>query len=106
MWKIIYELDNTIDPKTKVTIIEAEEFKSHTPMQKIQRIKSNPLEIKTDRSWILSFANPIKINKKNVIKIDENSKITIKIQLLGSKSSRSERKKALHQLKKNLNKII
>ena len=41
-WKIIYKLDNTIDPKTKVTIIEVEKFESPTPMQKIQRIKSNP----------------------------------------------------------------
>ena len=34
-WKIIYKLDNSIDPKTKVTMIEAEKFKSPTPMQKI-----------------------------------------------------------------------
>ena len=45
-WKIIYKLDNTIDPKTKVTMVEVEKFKSPTPMQKIQRIKSNPQEIK------------------------------------------------------------
>ena len=73
-WKIIYKLDNTIDPKTKVTMIEAEKFESPTPMQKIQRIKSNPQDIKIDRSWISSFANPTKINKKNVIKIDEEEK--------------------------------
>ena len=39
-WKIIYKLDNTIAPKTKVTMIKAEKFESPTPMQKIQRIKS------------------------------------------------------------------
>ena len=49
-WKIIYKLDNTIDLKTKVTIIEVEKFESPTPMQKIQRIKSNQQEIKIDRS--------------------------------------------------------
>jgi len=47
-------------------------------MQKIQGIESNPHEIKFDRSWMASFANPIKIHKKNVTKIDENGKITIK----------------------------
>jgi len=57
---------------------EAENFKSPTPMQKIQRTKSNPQEIKIVRSWISSFVNRRKINKKNVIKIDENGKITIK----------------------------
>ena len=39
-WKIIYKLDSTIESKTKVTIIKAEKFESPTPMQKIQRIKS------------------------------------------------------------------
>jgi len=39
-WKIIYKLDNTIDPKNTVTIIEAENFESPTPTQKIQRINS------------------------------------------------------------------
>ena len=63
-WKIIYKLDNTIDPNTKVTMIEAEKFKSLTPMQKIQKIKSNPQEIKNDRSSISNFANPTKVNKK------------------------------------------
>ena len=89
-WKIIYKLDNTIDPKTKVTMIEAEKFESPTPMQKIQRIKSNPQDIKIDRSWISSFANPTKINNKNVIKIDEDGKITIKSQLPRSMSTKSE----------------
>ena len=37
-----------------------------------------------------SFANPTKINKKNVIKIDEDEKITIKPQLLRSTSTRSD----------------
>ena len=39
--KIIYKLDNIIDPKTKVIMIEAEKFESPTPMQKIQMIKFN-----------------------------------------------------------------
>ena len=86
--KIIHKLDNTIDPKTKVTMIEAKKFKSHTPMQKIQRIKSNPQEIKIDRSLTSNFANPIKINKK-IIKIDKEGKITITPQLLRSMSTRS-----------------
>jgi len=34
--------------------------------------------------------NPTKINKKNVIKIDENEKITMKPQLLRSMSAKSE----------------
>ena len=59
-------------------------------MQKIQRIKPNPQGIKIDCSWISSFANPTKINKKNVVKIDENGKTTIKPQLLRSMSTRSE----------------
>ena len=59
-------------------------------MQKIQRIKSNPHEIKINRSWISSFVNPTKINKKNVIKIDESGKITIKPQVLRSMSARSD----------------
>ena len=71
-------------------MIETQKFESPTPMQKIQRIKSNPEEIKIDRSWIHSFANPTKINKKNVIKIDENGKIIIKPQSLISMSARSE----------------
>ena len=33
-WKIIYKLDNTINLKTKVTMIEVEKFESSTPMQK------------------------------------------------------------------------
>ena len=59
-------------------------------MQKIPRIKSNPIEIKIDHSWISSFTNPTKINKKNVMKIYKNGKITIKPQLLRSMSTRSE----------------
>ena len=59
-------------------MIEAEKFDSPSPMQKIQRIKFNLQEKKIDRSWISSFAHPSKINKKNIIKIDENEKITIK----------------------------
>ena len=58
-------------------MIEAEKFESPTLMQKIQRIKSNPQEIKIDHSWIASFAKPTNINEKNIIKIDEDSKITI-----------------------------
>jgi len=45
-WKIIYKLDNTLDPKTKVTMIEEEKFKSPTTMLKIQRIRYNLQEIK------------------------------------------------------------
>jgi len=59
-------------------MIEAEKFESPTPMEKTQSIKSNPQDIRIDKFWIASFANPTKINKKNVIKIDENGKITIK----------------------------
>ena len=33
-WKIMYKLDNTIDPKTKVTMREVEKFESPTPMQR------------------------------------------------------------------------
>ena len=43
-------------------------------MQKIQRIKSNMGAIKIDRSWICSFDNPTKVNKKNAIKNDKNEK--------------------------------
>ena len=74
--------------RDRVTIIEAEKFESPIPTQKIQMIKSNPQEIKIDRSWISSFANPTKINRKNIIKIDEEGKITIKPQLLRSMSTR------------------
>jgi len=83
-------LDNTIDQKTKVTIIEVEKFESPTPLQKIQRIKFNPQDIRIDKSWIASFANPTKINKKNMIKIYENGKITIKPQLVRNMSARTE----------------
>jgi len=72
-----------------VTRIETEKFKSLTPMQKLQRIESNPQEMKIDMSWISNFANPTKMNKKNVIKIDENGKINIQSQLLRSMSVRS-----------------
>ena len=71
-------------------MIEAEKFESPTLMQKIQRIKFNTQDIRIDKSWIASFANPTKINKKNVIEIDENGKITIKPQLLRSMSARSK----------------
>jgi len=76
-WKIIYKLDNTRDPKTKVMMIESEKFESPTPMQKIQTIKSNPHKRKIDCSWVSSFANPTKINKKSIIKFDEEGKITL-----------------------------
>ena len=89
LWKIIYKLDNAINPKTKVTMIEVEKFESLIPMLKIQRINSNPHEIKIDIFWIFSFANP-KLNKKNLIKIDENGRITFKPQLLRSMSARSK----------------
>jgi len=71
-------------------MIEAKKIESPTSMEKIQRVKSNPQDIRIDKSWIASFANPTKINKKNVIKIDENGKITVKPQLLRSMSVGSE----------------
>ena len=77
-----------MDPNTKITMIKAQRFKSSTLVPKIQRIKSNAQEIKIDRSWISSFANPIKINMKNVMKIDGNGKISIKIQSLRNMSAR------------------
>ena len=83
-------------------MIEAEKFESPTPMQKILRIKSNPQDIRIDKSWIASFANPTKINKKNVIKIDENGKITIQPQLLRSMSTRSEWGEGLSSIKKDV----
>ena len=89
-WKSIHKLDNTMGLKTKVRMTEAKKFESHTPMQKIQGIKSNPQEIKIGRSWISRFVNPTKINKKNVIKIDKERKITIKPQLLRSMSIKAD----------------
>jgi len=71
-------------------MIEEEKFESPIPMQKIQRIKFNPQNIRIDKLWTEIFVNPTKINKKNVIKIDENEKITIKPQLLRSMNARSE----------------
>ena len=71
-------------------MIKAEKFESPTPLQKIQRIKFNPKDIRIDKSWMKSFVNPTKINKKNIIKIEENGKITIKPQLLRSMSARSD----------------
>ena len=59
-------------------------------MQTIQRIKSHPHEIKINRSWISNFSNPTQINKKNIKKIDEEGKITMKPQLLRSMSTRSD----------------
>jgi len=91
---------------TKVTMIEAEKFESPTPMQKIQRIKSNPQDIKIDHSWISSFADPAKINKKNVIKIDEEEKLTIKSQLLRSISTKSDWGEGFHPLKKSVRKMM
>ena len=55
-------------------MIQAEKFEGPNPTQKIQRIKSNSQKIKIYRSWISSFANPTKINKKNIIKINEEGK--------------------------------
>ena len=68
-WKIIYKLNNTIDSKTKVTMIEAKKFESPTPMQKIQTIKSNRQEIKIDRSWISIFQIPQKSIRKMWLKL-------------------------------------
>ena len=80
--KVIYKFINTIHPKTKITIIEAKKFGSPTLMQDTQRIKPNSYEIKINGSWISSFANSTKINKKNVIKFIEDDKITIKLQII------------------------
>ena len=46
--------------------------------------------MKIDRSWIDSSTIPTKINKKNVMIIEENGKFTIKLQLLRSMSVRLE----------------
>ena len=45
-WKIIYKLDNTIDPKTKVTMIEVEKFESPTPNAKDSKDKIQPTKHK------------------------------------------------------------
>jgi len=39
-----------MNSKTKTTMIEPEKFESLTPIQKIQRIKSNPQDIRLDKS--------------------------------------------------------
>ena len=87
-------------------MIDAEKFECPTPIQKTQRTKSNLHEIKIDKSWITTFANPTKTNKKSVIKINENGKIIIKPQLLRSMSTRSEWEKDLQLLKEKLKKMI
>ena len=51
--KIIYKLDNIINPQTKITMIKTKKFESSTQMQKIKRISN--------------FTNRTKINKKHVI---------------------------------------
>ena len=89
-WKIIYKLDNIIDPKTKSTMIEIANLKVLLQCQKNSKDKIQSEDIKIDRSWISNFASHTKINNKNVIKIDENEKITIKPQLLISMSARSK----------------
>jgi len=103
-YKIIYKLDNTIDPKAKVTMIKAEKFKS-PPLCKRSR-GSNLTEIKIDRSWMSSFTNPTKINKKIEIKINENDEITIKPQLLRSMSTRSEWGEGSSSTKEELKEVI
>jgi len=86
-------------------MIEAEKFESPTPMQKIQRIRANPQDIRINKSLIGGFSNPTKISKKNVIKIDENGKITIKPQLFRSMVQDQNGKKVHHQQKKILKKM-
>ena len=86
-------------------MIEVEKFDSSTPMQKNQRIKFNPQEIKIDWPWISSFANTMKIKKKNIIKIDDNGNIPIKPQLLRSMSTRSKWGEGLSLVKKILKKM-
>jgi len=75
-------------------------------MQKIQRIKFNPHDLKIDRLWITSFVNPTKINEKNVIQISDNGKNYIKFPLLKSMSARLKWKKNCQYLKKMLQKKI
>jgi len=38
-WKIIYKLDNTIDLKTKITMIKVEKFENPMPMHKNSKDK-------------------------------------------------------------------
>ena len=85
-------------------MVETEKFESPTPLQNIQMIKSNPHNIRIDKSRIASFADPTKINKKNVIKIDKNEKITIKPQLLRSMNARSEWGEGSSSAKEDTNK--
>lgn len=47
---------------------KSEKFESPTTMQMIEWIKSNPDEIKIDRSWISSFSIPTKIDNNNNVK--------------------------------------
>ena len=61
--------------------------------------------MKSDRSWISGFVNPTRINKKNIIKINENDKIIIKPQLLRGIRARNK-EKDLQLLKKRLKKTI
>ena len=65
-------------------------------------IKSNPRDMKINRLQMSSFINRTKINKKNVIKIDENSELIIKLQLLRSMSARSKWKKGTSSAKEEL----
>ena len=56
MWKDSPKNDVYVN-HLSVTMMEVEKFKSPTPIQKIQRIKSNPHNIIINRSSISSFAN-------------------------------------------------
>ena len=63
-----------MDQNTKITMVEVEKFGSPNLMEKVQRIKSNPRGIQIDRYWISRFLNPMKINKNNAIKINDDGK--------------------------------
>lgn len=66
-WKIIYKLDNTIDPRMQHRIIEADKFEpiNGTQIDRIKPKRIDPSEIKLDNRWIASFNNPKKLTKKN-----------------------------------------
>ena len=80
-WKIIYKLDNTIDPKMQHKIIQVDKFEpaNGIPIGRIVPKRINPNEIKLDNRWITSFNNLKNITKrKNIIKIDNTRNIKIK----------------------------
>mgnify|MGYP000988156972 CR=1 FL=1 len=80
-WKIIYKLDNTVDPRMQHRIVEADRFEPINGIQ-IDRIKpkrTNPNEIKLDKRWIEGFSktNLISDKKHTTIQIDDKGKIIL-----------------------------